>query len=173
MSDNQIVDKFNEIDDILKRGIGKKQGMYPHVHLYVGYMDENEIYAMHCKYDVFVNMSCGEGWCFPAFDAYAFGNCIIGTKANCTFMKYISKRDSTSGTFLCNYSLDFVSKFNDSQYELFNSGDYWYRPNMICFANTMKEIYRSGMGKKTYNRDISVFSYDNVGKLVEKYLESL
>ena len=80
VSEEYIKKMCNDVKSGLK--LYKDSSIYKNEVIISDYIDEQQIMAIHQKFDCFVSASVGEAWGIPIFDAMAMGNTPICTKTH-------------------------------------------------------------------------------------------
>jgi glycosyltransferase involved in cell wall biosynthesis len=133
-------------------------------------LDESEIQSIHQSSDCFVNLSHGEAWCVPMFEAACHGNTIIYSDIKGKLKHY----DYTNGVqFNPVYGhFDRVFGMKNTFNSIYKADEKWIDVKVDDAANCMRKIYDNGSSlSKTVNLDLmSNFSYNSVGRQIQKCL---
>ena len=135
------------------------------------FLSEESIYGLHKTCDCFVLCSYGEAWAVPAFDGMGFGKTPIVTNWG-GFKEYIT--DDTG--WLVDSHEEQVLGINDNLPELYTARETWAGVSIGHLRKCMREAYsnqelrskKASLGiEKAYD-----FSYEKIGSLIKKELES-
>lgn len=125
----QVIDMNEKVCQSLKLYDGK----YKKPIIITEELSDGEIDGLHNLGDCFVLPSHGEAWCFPAFDAMAYGKLPIVTKgiACDDFIKY--------GHGVNSYTT-YVSGMTDTFKQLFTGKEMWKQPELDDLMNEMRKV---------------------------------
>jgi hypothetical protein len=136
--------KLTGPDHILRQGLTDFKsilGIYPYVEQYkqeqliTAYLTEKEIDDIHLRCDCFVMPSHGESWCWPAFDAAAFGNTVLTTPGGPSeFIK------PPLGQLIHSRKTPVFCKEKPLPY-LYTSRETWLEPDILHLQQLMRQTY--------------------------------
>lgn len=148
-----------------------KENFYKKEIIMTDILAEESLYRLHTTCDCFVSASYGEAWALPAFDALGFGKTPIVTNWG-GFKEYINNDTG----WLVDCVQEQVFGINDSADNLYTGRETWASVSISHLRKCMREAYTNkvlreqkaelGM-EKVYD-----FSYNKVGSLIRKELES-
>jgi len=142
---------------------------YPSIKFITSDFSDDVIYSFHKFCDCFVNLSHGEAWSIPSFDAMCLGNHPICSNEGGPKM-YIDPTDKNSGT-LIDGTYTICNEQNGAFSHLFTGNEYWFVPNEKEVSEAMRYYFET---KNTVNEvdkeKIDNFSYKKIGKLMGEML---
>lgn len=166
----QLLDQLQNYCMQIKQGLNiyPKVAHYKPEILVTNVVDDNTLYKLHNSCDCFVLPSCGEAWCYPAFDAMAFGKTPIVTNWS-GFTDYMT---SETG-WLVDYHMQQAFGGNDSHY---SGHEQWASVDIMHLRKCMREAYEN----KTLREEKAAagkeraqdFSYKIIGNKLKGLLES-
>lgn len=176
------VKKYGVSDEVLFRyvndfcsDIKKKLRIHKDVNRYkqeiiiCGSLKEEQILSLHSSCNCFINVSHGEAWSIPTFDAMCFGNTPISCNEGGP-KEYISD-DKNCGTLVNGvYS---VCCQKDAAFDfIFTGKEEWFTPSEREIKAAMRYYYEN---RDNINKDCGFeqgknFSYENIGKLIKDYI---
>lgn len=132
-------------------------------------LTDEQIDQLHMYGDCFVLPTHGEAWCFPAFDAMAFGKYPIvteGTSCN----DYIHE---DTGYLIPSYEVP-VNGMTDTFLELFTGREVWVQPDIVELRHMMRWAFGNLRGLKPdeeeINDTVNSFSREIVGNKMKELL---
>lgn len=141
---------------------------YPRVYITDRVMDEEGIRKLHKMGDCYVNMSRGEGWGIPAFDALCYGNELITT--------YHTAMEDWAQDSCCWH----VESYKDSVHNmphpdphLYTSRENWYEPVIISGAEAFQNHFSSQKKNINDEPDALFTAYDpeKIGKKLKEIID--
>lgn len=131
-----------------------------------------QIKSLHATCDCFINLSHGEAWSIPSFDAMCFGNhpiCVNwgGPK------DYIDHTNKDTG-YLINYSMQTCTNDDAAFRHIFKGREFWATPDELEASKAMRHYYDQQKLKKNnagYNNGMK-FDLSNVGNTIKELLLS-
>lgn len=112
---------------------------YPRVYITDITMNDTELMQLHLMGDCYVNMSRGEGWGIPPFEALLFGNELITTMH--TGMGEWALPNLVFGV---DSMLDSVHNMPHPDPMLYTANENWYEPNVLSGAAAYKSAFEQG-----------------------------
>lgn len=164
-----ISDMVNSLKDQLR--IHKDKYNYPPVRIVSETLSGEGIQELHSSCDCFVNISHGEAWSIPAFEAMCYGNTPICTAWGGP-REYIISDNKDTGC-LIDYSMS-VCEYSNPPFEFVGTGkEWWASPDEKQVSDTMMYYYKN---RDNINRDAGIlaaekFSLKNVGLLIKERIE--
>ena len=136
------------------------------------HLTDEEVDGLHNLGDCFVLPSYGEAWCFPAFDAMAFGKYpIITGGISCD--DYISHGVG----WPINSRKTFVNGMTDTFKNIFTGKEQWFEPDLVAFSKAMRIKYEEYKTPHMVISDeqecfdtVEQFSRQNVGQMMKDVL---
>jgi glycosyltransferase involved in cell wall biosynthesis len=173
MTPQATLDELKNHCNQLKQGLK----LYPKIDYYKpeilvpNVVDDETIYRLHSSCDCFVSTSCGEAFCYPAFDAMAFGKTPIVTNWS-GYTDYIN--DNTG--WLVNSYMQQAFGGTDAFQSIYTGHESWAVVDINHLRRCMREAYedknlrekKSAAGKQR----ACDFSYEVIGPKLRKVLES-
>ena len=159
--------KLVQAIDAIKEGMRLQH--YPRIYITDMVMNEDQIRQMHKLGDCYVNMSRGEGWGIPAFEAMLYGNELITT----THTGMAEWADSTVIQPVDSY-LDSLHNMPHSDPMLYTANENWYEPSIINGAEAFKAVH-SQQKLNTPEKNANLFEKFNqkrIGALLEAIITS-
>ena len=141
---------------------------YPKVYITDTVMDENGIKKLHKMGDCYVNMSRGEGWGIPAFEALCYGNELITTR-NTAMADWANP----------GYCWD-VESYKDSVHNmphpdnnLYTARECWYEPVILSGAQAFQSHFSSMKKNTDDTRDFILRTFDpaDIGKQLKEIID--
>lgn len=133
-------------------------------------MSPEEINILHQSCDCFVNVTHGEGWSIPSFDAMCFGKTPICSNEGGP-KEYITNQDS--GTLINGISS--VCEHSDAAFpNIFTGRESWFTPDEEEIKLAMR-FYYANKDKINRNKGIEIaqcFSYESVGNMIKEILNA-
>lgn len=123
------------IDDI--KG-SMRLNRYPRIYITDMTMNDTQLMQLHKLGDCYVNMSRGEGWGIPPFEALLFGNELITT-----IHSGMEEWALPSLVYPVQSVLDSVHNMPHPDPMLYTANENWYEPNIISGANAFKNAFNS------------------------------
>ena len=134
-----------------------------------GSLSEEQIMSLHNSCNCFINVSHGEAWSIPTFEAMCFGNTPIACNEGGP-KEYITN-DKNSGTLINGiYS---VCTQGDAAFDfIFTGREDWFVPSEKEIKAAMRYYYEN---RDSVNKDYGFecgkkFSYENIGKIMKEYI---
>lgn len=116
---------------------------YPKVFITDLVTDEDGLKKIHLLGDCYANMSRGEGWGIPPFEALIYGNELISTLH--TGMAEYIRRDQNDGTCINAYPIvsvqDSVHNMPHPDPTLYTANDNWWEPVILSGAMAFRAHY--------------------------------
>lgn len=129
---NKLLNAIGEIKNAMRLP------KYPKLFLSDSILSNEDVKRIHATGDCYVNMTRGEGWCIPAFDAALYGKELITTihtaMSDWVDEKYVFKVDSVK---------DAVHNMHAADKTIYTSKECWYEPIIISGATAFKEHFNS------------------------------
>jgi glycosyltransferase involved in cell wall biosynthesis len=131
-------------------------------------MTSNEIDMLHQACDCMVNVTHGEGWSIPSFDAMCFGKTPICSNEGGP-KEYIS--DKNAGTLI--NGIYNICEHTDAAFSnIFTGRESWFVPDEEETKDAMRFYYEN---RDTINRNKGIeiaqkFSYQSVGNMIKELL---
>lgn len=137
------------------------------------HLSDEELDGIHNLGDCFVLPSYGEAWCFPAFDAMAFGKFpIVTNQTSCD--DYIT--DNVTGRLIYSRKT-YVHGMTDTFKNIFTSKEHWFEPDLIDLGRKMRWAYDGYLSmedaekrQSTCFETVEKFSRQNVGERMKEIL---
>jgi len=130
---------------------------------------ENEIKNLHQLCDCFVNLSHGEAWSIPSFDAMSYGNHPICTKwgGPCD---YILEDNKDTG-YLIERSQEICSNEGAAFEHIFTGNEYWARPDERMAVEAMRFYFKQNKPKNKdgYKQALN-FNLQTVGEKIKEII---
>lgn len=133
-------------------------------------MKSEEIDILHRSCDCFVNVTHGEGWSIPSFDAMCFGKTPICSKDGGP-IEYI--QDINAGTLI--NGVQAVCEHSDAAFpNIFTGRESWFVPDEQEIKSAMRFYYQN---KDSINKNKGLeiaqkFSYECVGNMIKDTLNA-
>ena len=172
LSPEQLSQSFTQFSNNIKSNlrIHNSLNMFPTEIVITANMDNDAINNLHNTCDCFINISHGEGWSIPAFEAMAFGKTPICSDEGGP-KEYIDKQNKNTGILIdgiystCTHS-------NPAFKEIFTGRDNWFIPSEVEARKAMRYYYEN---KNNIDRNIGLkqaekFSYQNVANKIKDTL---
>ena len=159
----------------LANGIKRDMRMYTDVNHYhpeviiTGDTPDEQIMSLHQYGDCFVNLSHGEGWSIPTFDALAMGNTVIASDV--PGHREYAKVDENLMYLVKTYNQ--ICQCRDSAFaELFTGRDFWWEIDDANACNLMRLAYEARVEKRkpSYSA-LEPYSYQAVGNRMVELLQ--
>lgn len=172
MSTMDIYKAVQDISTEIKHKLSLYENLddYPETLVIANRMSEEEMVSIHRQSHCFVNMSRGEAWSIPSFDAMCFGKHPIC--ANWGGPKEYITNDKDTGT-LINTIDEFCSTKDRPINGIYTGKESWKSLNQIDTSRAMRYYYdqgvehQSSVGKKQGQK----FKLSNVGNIIKERLE--
>lgn len=156
--------------------IRKKMGLYDDDNNYNNIIvigdkfSEEEIDRLHISSDCFVNLSHGESWSIPSFDAMCYGNHPICTNWGGP-KEYIDTDNKNTGT-LIECVMQTCSNIDSAFSHLFRGNEFWATPDEQKASQAMRYYFEKGKTKNQEGLSCGEkFSYQSVGNLIKETLK--
>ncbi len=135
------------------------------------YLSRQEILNFHNVCDCYLSTSHGEAWNIPAFEAMAFGNTPI-CSAYGGPEDFIDKDDKNTGT-LIRGAKKIANHQNPAFGFLATGREMWFEPDDEHTIETMRYYFENRNKKdvKPAVEQAEKFSYENIGKLMQEFLQ--
>lgn len=136
------------------------------------YFSESEMLNLHKACDCFINMSHGEGWSIPSFEAMCYGNHPICANWGGP-TEYIDNTNKNTGT-LIDYSNAICSNAGAAFSHIFTGKEFWINPDEKQASDAMRYYFENRDDSKSLDgmKQGEKFSYTNVGKTIKETLEN-
>lgn len=159
-----LFSKSNEIKGSLR--IWRNSNEFCPEYFITDFFREEEILSLHATCDCFINISHGEGWSIPSFEAMCFGNTPICSNDGGT-KDFIDINNKNTGTLVNGvYS---VCNHSDPAFPtIFTGREHWFVPSEKETKAAMRYYYENRNNANTsdgINR-ASQYSYENVAKIM-------
>lgn len=167
---NLLQKEIEEIKASLR--LHKNPQRYPNILIETNRMSTNEMYSLHKSCDCFINVSHGEAWSIPAFEAMCFGNTPICTAWGGP-SEYIDKNNKNTG-WLIDYSMS-ISEYADGPFPFLGTArELWASPNEKQVIDAMRYYYhnRNKINKLDGINQAKNFSFENVGNIIKEKLNN-
>lgn len=162
----QISEIINEIteDIVPKMRLQQQESMFPKITVISDHISEEDIMRLHDSCDCFINISHGEAWGIPTFEAMAMGNVCISSKFGGP-KEYLEDYNLVDGVWS-------VCESSDSPFpDLWTAKDYWFTPCELQTKTKMRTAYEDRLAIDGKNKpDVSKFSYQTVGQKMKEFL---
>ncbi|NBO99202.1 MAG: glycosyltransferase family 1 protein [Proteobacteria bacterium] len=166
---NQEFSKFSESIKANLR-IHNNISMFPQEIVITADVDNNVINSLHHTCDCFINISHGEGWSIPAFEAMAIGKTPICSNEGGP-KEFINDNDKNTGT-LINGVYSVCTHNNPAFKEIFTGRDNWFIPSELEAKKAMRYYYenRNNIDRTNGFKQAEKFSYENVANKIKDAL---
>ncbi len=156
---------ISAIDDI-KESMRLKS--YPKVYITDVTMNDAQLKQIHKLGDCYVNMSRGEGWGIPPFEALAYGNELVTTMH--TGMKEWADEKMV---WTVSSMLDSVHNMPHSDPNLYTANECWYEPNALNGSIALKLAAADGekQTEATMAEFFEKFSPTKIGNQLKEIIE--
>lgn len=133
-------------------------------------MSQEQINQLHNTCDCFINISHGEAWSIPAFDAMAFGKTPICSNEGGP-RDFIDSNNKNTGS-LINGIYNICDHSDPAFADIFTGKEEWFIPSEIETKKMMRYYYEN---RENINRNdglvrASNFNYENVANKIKEYL---
>jgi glycosyltransferase involved in cell wall biosynthesis len=166
---NNIFSKFSQqIKSNLR--LHKDESMFANEVIITANMTNNMIYDLHNTCDCFVNISHGEAWSIPAFEAMAMGNTPICSNEGGP-KEFID--DSNHGTGKLINGVYSVCTYSDPAFkETFTGRDNWFIPSELETRKTMRYYFENAhaIDRSAGLKQAEKFSYNNIANRIKDIL---
>lgn len=172
VSPEALSQTFNATSSNIKQvlRLSKKPSDYCQEAVISANLSEQDMYNLHNTCDCFINISHGEGWSIPSFDAMAFGNTPICSKEGGP-EEFIDREDHNTGSLIDGvYN---VCTHRDPAFShIFTGREEWFVPNEAQAKAVMRYYYEN---KNNMNREVGLerakkFSYENIANQIKEHL---
>lgn len=169
----QINTKFTQFSQQIKTSlrIHKNLDMFPSEIIITADMSKEMIYDLHHTCDCFVNISHGEAWSIPAFEAMAMGKTPICSNEGGP-KEYIDANNKNTGSLIDGvYS---VCTYSDPAFkETFTGRENWFIPSEAGTKAAMRYYYENAknIDKKQGLVHAQHFGYKNVANIIRGILD--
>lgn len=169
VSDQQLFNYMNELCTSIKKNlrIYKDINRYKKEIIISNEMPKEHLMSLHNSCDCYVNVSHGEAWSIPTFDAMCFGNTPIACNDGGP-KEYITE-DKNCGTLVNGvYS---VCQQQDAAFDfIFTGREEWFVPSEREIKRAMRYYYENRDNK---NKDVGFeqgrkFSYENIANKIKE-----
>lgn len=134
------------------------------------FLSREDLLALHNSCDCFVNTSCGEAFCQPAFEAMCLGKTVISN--NCGGPKDFLK-DYEYGHLVKN-RLEPCFGAIETFYDVQTSKEVWWEIDVLELSETMRKVFETPVlqpkAKASGFLNAKKYSYENIGNLIKSYL---
>ena len=164
-----LSEKEQEIRTRLR--IHKDINMYNPVVFITERFPEQGMLSIHRTCHCFLNLSHGEGWSIPAFEAMCFGNTPICSNQGGP-KEFIDPEDTNTGSLID--GIYNVCYHSDPAFpKLFTGKELWFVPSEQEAKERMRFYYenRNETDKNAGLKQAEKFNYENVGKLIISNLQ--
>jgi glycosyltransferase involved in cell wall biosynthesis len=160
--------KSNEVKNSLR--IWKNSSEFCPEYFLTEFFDEEHIMSLHASCDCFVNISHGEGWSIPAFEAMCFGNTPICSNEGGP-KDFIDNANKNTGTLINGvYS---VCNHTDPAFPtIFTGKEHWFVPSEKETKETMRYYYENRQQSKSSDGILKAAEYD-YATIANKMIEEL
>jgi len=148
--------KSNEIKNSLR--IWKNSRQFCQEYFLTEFFDESHILSLHASCDCFINISHGEGWSIPAFEAMCFGNTPICSNEGGP-KDFIDSDNKKTGTLIdgvysiCNHS-------DPAFPTIFTGKEHWFIPSEKDTKKAMRYYYENRLQPKSSDGMLKASNYD-------------
>lgn len=167
---------FSTVDKISEKirsemGVYENDSNYNSILVIADNFSDKEIANLHQICDCFINLSHGEAWSIPAFEAMCYGNHPICTAWGGP-SEYINPANSNTGK-LINYSYVTCSNKGAAFKHLFTGREYWALADEKEASEAMRYYFENRETVKTKDgiTQGEKFSYQNIGKIIQETLK--
>lgn len=165
---NNFVNMSNSIKEIMRKS-KNIQDYCPEV-LITNPMSQEQIQQLHKTCDCLINISHGEAWSIPSFEAMAHGNTpICGNEGGPR--EFIDASNSDTGMLIDgDYG---VCMHTDPAFpDLFTGREEWFIPSESKTKKAMRYYYetRNVVDRKAGLEQAKKFSYENISNKIKEYL---
>lgn len=171
---NSLFNYMNHICENIRKemGIYPKHEYYNNIIVIADNLNDKEISSLHNQSDCFINLSHGEAWSIPAFEAMCYGNHPICTSWGGP-TEYINKNDKETG-YLIDYTWKTCTNSDAAFNHIFRGNEFWTFPNEKQASEAMRYYYENRKSEKNNQGLIYAeqFSLKNVGNKIKEILES-
>ena len=153
-------------------GIYQQNNYYNNIVVIADNFEEEEIASLHKQCDCFINLSHGEAWSIPAFEAMCYGNHPICTGWGGP-REYIKTNDKNTG-WLINYCWQTCSNKDAAFSHLFRGKEFWACPDEKEASKAMRYYYENRNSEKNNDNILpeDKFSFQAVGEKIKELLQS-
>jgi len=144
---------------------------YPHILIMSDRFSDDEIKNLHQICDCFINLSHGEAWSIPSFEAMCYGNHPICTGWGGP-KEYINPENKRTG-FLIDYTYKVCSNEGAAFSHIFTGKEYWACPDEWEAAKAMRFYFEQ---REDYKENLDgikqgqLFDMNKVGKKIQEIL---
>lgn len=151
-----LFNKSNEVKNSLR--IWKKPHQFCPEYFLTEYFDEEHIMSLHATCDCFINISHGEGWSIPAFEAMCFGNTPICSNEGGP-KDFINQNDKNTGALIDGvYS---VCNHADPAFPtIFTGREHWFVASEKDTKQAMRYYYENRTNGKKSDGILQGAKYD-------------
>lgn len=145
--------------------------LYPQINIFTHNLSNEQILHLHNTCDCFINLSHGEAWSIPSFEAMCFGNHPICTGWGGP-KEYIDNNNINTGK-LINYVLNVCNHSNPAFPEIFTGKEFWPIPSEHEASEYMRYYYENN--SKNIEESLNSadrFNYTNVGNIIKEKLNN-
>lgn len=161
--------KSKEIKERLR--IWKDPSQFLPEYFLTDFLSEDLIMSLHASCDCFINISHGEGWSIPSFEAMCFGNTPICSNDG-GVKDFIESNNVNTGKLVNGiYS---VCNHSDPAFPtIFTGKEHWFVPSEKETKEAMRYYYenKNNIDRSSGLISAEKFSYKNVGRLMVEELE--
>jgi glycosyltransferase involved in cell wall biosynthesis len=153
-------------------GIYEEHEHYNNIIVMVDPMQDQEILNLHQSCDCFVNLSHGEAWSIPSFEAMCFGNHPICVNWGGP-REYIQMSNKNTG-WLVNYCWQTCSNQDAAFSNIFRGNEFWVYPDEKEAAEAMRYYYGNRYLPKNNDGLLCAekFGLNKVGNKIKEMLET-
>jgi glycosyltransferase involved in cell wall biosynthesis len=168
----QLNDSFVRFSQQIKNSlrIHKDPHMFPTEIVITADMSQDMIYDLHNTCDCFINISHGEAWSIPAFEAMAMGKTPISSNDGGP-KEFIDINDKNTGTLIDGvYS---VCTYGDPAFkETFTGRENWFIPSEADTRKAMRYYYENAnnIDRTSGFTQAARFSYQNIASTIKDIL---
>ena len=171
-SPEQLNEEFTGMSNAIKQVMRKGKSILDYCQeiLITSPMSQVQIQQLHKTCDCLVNISHGEAWSIPSFEAMAHGNTpICGNEGGPKH--FIDANDVNTGTLIDgDYAV--CMHTNPAFATLFTGREEWFVPSESKTKKAMRYYYenRDKIDRKVGLQQASKFSYENISNKIKEYL---
>lgn len=129
-------------------------------------LSEEQMIGLHRFGDCFINPSFGEAWSIPAFDAMGFGKTPINIEHGGP-KEFVDDKEKGTGMLLPAYS-EIVCGVDDTIPTMFTGREIWLNIDRFSLMSAMQHYYKNRYDANIGLNQALKFSYENIGKIIEK-----
>lgn len=172
VSPDQLKEQFVNFSNSIKAVMRKSNNLQDYCTelLITADMSDEQIQSLHKSCDCFVNISHGEAWSIPAFEAMAHGNTPICSDEGGP--KEFIDRDNRNTGMLVNGSYGVCMHSNPAFPDLFTGREEWFIADESATKKAMRYYYekRTEIDRADGLQQAQKFSYENVANKIKEYI---